>query len=82
MNVEEAKPDKFKDISIMTGKEKKLLTKRTKDEFDRGYSHMTIQEIRSKLKSPTHFMFIFGIECNIISKLSSTTPRIIYHGLI
>lgn len=73
MNVEEARPDRLKDVSIVTGKEKNLLTKRTKEEFDRGYSHMTIQEIRSKLKSPTHFMFIFGIECKLISKVSSPT---------
>jgi len=71
--IEEGKPDKLKEVQITTSKEKSLLTKRPFPEFSKSFSQMTIQEIRAKLKSPTHFMFIFGIECNIISKISFTT---------
>lgn len=62
MQVEKIGEDKVKDASIMTSKEKSMLTKRTIEEFRTSLSQMTTQEIRQKLKSPTHLMFIFGIE--------------------
>jgi hypothetical protein len=73
MQVEESKGEKLKDVSMASNKEKIKLQKRTANEFFGSLSQMTTREVRQKLKSPTHFIFIFGIECKFISKVSFTS---------
>ena len=59
--------NKMKDVNILSMKEKSLLHKRNIDEFTYKFTKMSISEIRSKLKSPTHFRFMLGSERMLIS---------------